>query len=369
MKLPSFSELLDEQRSVLMADPDRSILVVGPPGSGKTSVALWRANILAGPEYQRRVTVVTKNRLLAALATQISQDHGNAPVTSTTMHTLVWHHYRDTFNRTIPQCSRYNFDWPQVLRDYEAADTEPLIDHLIVDEGQNLPKEFFVWARRFGASTVSVFADENQSTEDGGCHVADLQEAGFTEMHLLTVNHRNTLEIAELVEHFHQNRNVPPAPAQRGRSNEPPRMITVISWEELAQQAAIRFGNRGGSIGMIVYRVNYIHTLYNLLRNLLPTARVDKYTSKAAPQAEDAIRLLDAGITIISGESAIGLEFDTVYLQDLDRSLPPMTGSVNQRRLYMLCARARDTLLLVNGPSPLTAVQLSSLPPPPFLDR
>ena len=370
MRLPSFSELLDEQRRIFMTDPDQSILVVGPPGSGKTSVALWKANILAGPEYQRRVTVVTKNRLLAALATQISQDHGNAPVTSTTMHTLVWHHYRDTFNRTIPQWSPYNFNWPQVLDDYEAANVEPSIDHLIIDEGRNLPKEFFIWARRFGASTVSVFADENQSTEDGGCHVADLQEAGFTEMHLLTVNHRNTLEIAELVEHFHQNRNVPPAPAQRGRSNEPPRMITVTSWEELAQQVATRFGNRSGSIGVIVHQVNDINTLYNLLDDRLPTnVRVDMYAHNAAPQAEDAIRLRDDGVTIISGESAIGLEFDTVYLQDLDRSLPPIPGSVDQRRLYMLCARARDTLLLVNGPTLLTPVQLSSLPPPPFLDR
>lgn len=369
MRLPSFSELLDEQRRIFMTDPDQSILVVGPPGSGKTSVALWKANILAGPEYQRQVTVVTKNRLLAALATQISQDHGNAPVTSTTMHTLVWHHYRYTFNRTIPQCSRYNFDWPQVLRDYKEANVKPLIDHLIVDEGQNLPKEFFVWAHHFGASTVSVFADENQSTANGGCHIADLEDAGFTEMHLLTVNHRNTLEIAELVEHFHQNRNVPPAPAQRGRSNEPPRMITVTSWKELAQQVAIRFGNRGGSIGVIVHQVDDINTLYDLLGDLLPNSRVDMYAHNAAPQAEDAIRLRDDGITIISGESAIGLEFDTVYLQDLDRSLPLMNDPVNQRRLYMLCARARDTLLLVNGPNPLTEAQLSSLPRPPFLDR
>ncbi|WP_320534749.1 helicase domain-containing protein [Robbsia andropogonis] len=368
MRLPSFSALLDEQRRVFMEDPDRSILVVGPPGSGKTSVALWKANILAGPEFQCRVTVVTKNRLLAALATQISQDQGNAPVISTTMHTLVWNHYRDTFNRNIPQICRYNFNWAQVFQDYTEANVVPSIDHLIVDEGQNLPKEFFVWACRFGALAVSVFADENQSTEAGGCHVADLQSAGFTEMHLLTVNHRNTLEIAELVECFHQNRNVPPAPAQRGRSNESPRMITVTNWGELAQQVAIRFENRGGSIGVIVYRVDDVSILYTLLRDRLPDARVDMYTNNIEPRAEAAIRLRDAGITIISGESAIGLEFDTVYLQDLDRSLP-VIFPVQQRRLYMLCARARDTLLLVNGPTLLIDAQLASLPPPPVLDR
>ncbi|MEB5967366.1 AAA family ATPase [Comamonas testosteroni] len=368
MRLPSFSELLDEQRQVFMEDPDKSILVVGPPGSGKTTVALWKANVLAGPEYQRQVVVVTRNRLLAALATQISQDQGNTPVSSTTMHALVWQHYRGVFGHAVPQLEAYSFNWPQILLNYESAGTTPSIDHLIVDEGQNLPQDFFVWARRFGASTVSVFADENQTTDAGGCHISDLQAAGFTDMHLLTVNHRNTLEIAELVEHFHRNRYVPSVPAQRGRSNEVPRLMTVTSWEDLAQLVSIRFGNRGGSIGVIVYRVNEIQTLHRLFRENLPDARIDSYTNYSAPSAEHAIRLREDGITIISGESAIGLEFDTVYLQDLDRSLP-IVDAVQERRLYMLCARARDTLFLVNGPQPLTQAQLVDLPPSPILDR
>lgn len=368
MRLPSFNDLLDEQREVFMADPDQSILVVGPPGSGKTSVALWKANILAGPDYRRQVTVVTKNRLLAALATQISQDQGNAAVSSMTMHRLVCRHYWDTFNHLAPVSSPYNFNWPQIFSAYEDANIVPSLDHLIVDEGQNLPQEFFIWARRFGALAVSVFADENQSTEAGGCHIADLQNAGYTEMHLLTVNHRNTLEISELVQSFHQSRNVPPVPAQRGRSNEPPKMITVTSWEELAQQIAVRFSNRGGSIGVIAYYVCDINILYTLLRDKLPSVRVDMYTNNVQPQAEDAIRLRDTGITIISGESAIGLEFDTVYLQDLNRSLP-IASALQQRRLYMLCARARDALFLVNGPDPLTMAQLAHLPSPPVLER
>jgi superfamily I DNA/RNA helicase len=130
----------------------------------------------------------------------------------------------------------------------------------------------------------------------------------------------------------------------------------------------VRFQNRGGSIGVIAYNVADVTTLYGLLKGTLPSARVDMYTNSASPEAEDAIRLRDAGITIISGESAIGLEFDTVYLQDLGRSLPT-AYPVDYRRLYMLCARARDSLILVNGPDALTAAQLSSLPPAPILDR
>jgi superfamily I DNA/RNA helicase len=255
MRLPTFSDLIDEQRRVFMADPDQSILVVGPPGSGKTSVALWKANLLAGPDYRRQVTVITKNRLLAALATQISQDQGDEPVVSTTMHSLVSKHYWTTFNRFIPEIVPYFFNWRKILEDYEEAGIVPTASHFIVDEGQNLPKEFFVWARRFGASAISVFADENQSTEAGGCHIADLQQAGFTEMHPLTVNHRNTSEIAELVQFFHQGRNIPPAPAQRGRSHEVPRMVTVKDWERLAQQIAVPRDNQDERAASIKVRI------------------------------------------------------------------------------------------------------------------
>lgn len=368
MKLPSFNRLHEEQKRIFLADPDQSMLVVGPPGSGKTSVALWKANILAGPEFARRVVVVTKNRMLTALATQISQDHGNAPVSSMTMHSLVWNDYLSRFGRSVPQYSKFNFIWPQVLQDYQAANIQPRIDHLIIDEGQNLPKPFFVWARRFGARAVSAFADENQSTEGGGCAVADLIDAGFTEVLPLTLNHRNSQQIATLVEHFHRNRTIPPPPADRGLADHTPRLTTIASWDELAQQVAIRFRNVGGSIGVIVHLVDDIHTVYGLIKAILGNARVDMYENNAEPGAEDAIRMREDGITVISGESAIGLEFDTVFLQDLGRSLP-LSSPLNFRRLYMLCARARDALILVNGPNPLGPAQLGDLPFPPVLER
>jgi DNA helicase IV len=368
MKLPSFTELLDEQKDVFLRNPDQSILVVGPPGSGKTSTALWKASVLAGPGYNRNVVVVTRNRLLAGLAIHISQDQGGAPVTSTTMISLVANDYWQRFDRYVPQWSPYNFIWEQVLSDYESAGVKPFIDHLIVDEGQNLPVHFFVWARQFVAHQVSVFADENQTTDGNGCHVAELMQAGFTEVLPLTINHRNTQEIADLVEHFHVNRNLPSLPAKRGHTNDSPSVISIASWDVLAHLVATRWKNRGGSVGVIIYRKPEILHLFNLLRGLLPDARVDHYTSASAPGAEDAIRMRESGITVISGESATGLEFETVYLHDLSRSLPRVCA-LDDRRLYMLCARARDTLILVNGPNPLTVAQLASLPPPPVLEQ
>ena len=142
----------------------------------------------------------------------------------------------------------------------------------------------------------------------------------------------------------------------------------MADWGSLAQAVMTRYRNRGGSIGVIVYNKVDVEHLHGLISGLLVGERVNHYTSDANPGAEEAIRMRDPGVTVISGESAIGLEFETVFLQDLSRSLP-MRGTVDCRRLYMLCARARDTLVFVNGPLALNAAQLDALPSPPTLER
>lgn len=367
MRLPSFTELTDEQKKVFLQDPLKSILVVGPPGTGKTSCALWKAQMLAA-DYGLNVTLVTRNRMLAALAVQISKDHGGAPVKSLTMHKCVSNdYYRNKFSYPIPQAKDHH-KWDEIMKLYEAEDVQPSVDHLIVDEAQNLPIEFFIWAKRFLAKEMSVFADENQTTDVDGCRVAELLRAGYKTAIPLTLNHRNTEEIADLVATFHVKRKVPHAPAKRGRSGDTPRLMHVPTWQELAQRVAVRYQNVGAAVGVILYKQSHITAFHGHLTALLPNDRVDYYTSLAEPKAEHAIKMRDRGVTIISGQSAIGLEFDTVFLQDLNRSLP-MRQDVDYRRMYMLCARARDTLILVNGPVTLSAAQLAALPAPPLLER
>jgi len=368
MRLPSFNDLIPEQLDVYERSPDSSMLVVGPPGSGKTSMAIWRARLLVGPEYRRSVVLVTRNRLLAAVAGQLAQENDGAAIIATTMNSLVWHDYRNRFGQNIPQLLPYEYRWEDILQEYAEANAAPTYDHMIIDEGQNLPPGFFQWAVRFGARTVSVFADEDQTTIGIGSKIADLRTAGFNVVLPLFVNHRNTEEIVDVMEHFHTNRVVPRGTPNRGRGFDQPRLIAIATWSDLAAMVAARLANRAEAIGIIVFRKNEVVLVANLLRQRLGDARVDAYTSDAEQGAETLIRIRDNGVTVISSESAIGLEFDTLYLQDLSRSLP-INQAIDNRRMYMLCARARDNLILVNGPEALTTMQLTSLPPPPILER
>ena len=62
---------------------------------------------------------------------------------------------------------------------------------------------------------------------------------------------------------------------------------------------------------------------------------------------DDEIDLLEPGITILNVQSIKGQEFDTVFVMEFDELLLA-AGEVNRRKMYMLCARARDNLFLMH---------------------
>ncbi len=359
MKLPKLDDLVGEQIAIYEMPADTPLFVVGPPGSGKTSLAVLRCNHLN--QLKTDCSVVTRNRMLAALSSQLG-----AP--TSTMHELVSKDYWDTFSRKISEDHGYIYDWTRLAESYKSKDLQPKREHLIVDEGQNLPKGFFSWVLQHGAESATVFADEDQTTDSQRATLPDICAAGFPNPIRLTKNHRNTAQIAALAEHFHKSAVLAPGVVPASRTGEKPRLHECTSLSEFSDQVALRYKNRGGSIGVILCSVQDVQTMYSLLQTRVPDgARLDYYTS-ANPNLSRSTQVLQPGITVLTSESVIGLEFDTVYLQDLARSLPCSTLD-DYRRMYMLCARARQSLMLVNGPSPLSAAQLASLPGPAILDR
>ncbi len=363
MRLPNLNDLIEEQMVVYEHAPDQSLFVAGPPGSGKTSLAILRANFLKNTGQQ--VCLVTKNRMLKRLASQL----GGGDIRTETMHRFVTTAYSRTIGGNTPQEPAYEFDWDKIIAAYTAAGYAPSLDHLVIDEGQNLPRGFFQWAVRFGARTVTVFADEDQTTDPQrlSSSLADIVNAGLPEPRRLHENHRNTAEIAAVAEHFHRSSLLPPGVVRRGRGGETPKLVNIDSWGTAAMMIAARYRNRGESIGVIVYLKDDVRTLKDLLSVALPDARVDSYTS-SSPEGSEDINMLSPGVTVLSSESVIGLEFDAGYLQDLKRSLPCNLPE-QFRRLYMLCARARNSLTLLNGPDSLSPAELASLPGPILLER
>ncbi len=363
MKLPALDDLIDEQRTIYEHPPDVSLFVAGPPGSGKTTLAVHRARFVAN--VGQTVVVVTKNRMLAALARELGGD----VFETATMNRHVWNDHRNRLGTNPPEVQKYFYDWDAIDTNYVAAQLTPPFDHLVVDEGQNLPPGFFAWARKHGAKTITVFADEDQAIDDQRSSLQEICDAAdLPDPVRLTQNHRNTPEIAAVAKHFHQSQVIPAGVVRRGRGGEVPRLVRVTSPADLVQAVVTRFRNRGEAIGLVVRTKQEAVDLQADIATALAGTRVDQYTSDSYGGAEHDIRILEPGVTILTGESVIGLEFDAVFLLDHSRSLP-CTNSADRRRMYMLCARARDALVVVDGPENLTPVQIAALPPPTILAR
>lgn len=365
MKLPTLDQLFPEQWTVYEHPNDAPMFVAGPPGSGKTSLAILRTLYLAN--QQLSIVVVTRSRMLAALARHLG---GDASFRSTTMHHFITKDHSNRLGSFAPEPTRYHYDWATIIASYGAAGLQPRYDHIIVDEGQNLPPAFFDWARRFGGRCLTVFADEDQSTCE---QTSSLQEiaanGGLGEPIRLATNHRNTPEIAAVAEHFHRSAILPPGIVTTVAGGEKPKVLQAGSWAELADRVATRLWNRREAIGVIVWRIDDAKRMETLLKaRLTASDRVDCYTSTDVSGSEASIMVLDPGVTVLTSESVIGLEFATVFLADVSRSLPP-TDPERFRRMYMLCARARSALFIINGLPTLTAAQLNSLPDAGLLDR
>ncbi|MDP9123816.1 MAG: AAA family ATPase [Pseudomonadota bacterium] len=381
--LPLLSDLEDQedQLDVYLQPTNKSLGVLGPPGSGKTVLAVWRSVVSAKPEGSD-VVLVTRNKLLAAVASDLvrqgqaqSQPQGQASaptgtLRTLTMHKLVWRDYEKSIKQTLTEVDgEMNHDWTRINARYAQAHVLPHVDHLIVDEAQNLPFGFFRWAQTHVAKTISIFADEHQTIHAGGSTMAQLQQLNLPDWFRLMYNHRNTEEIARLSGWFHRNRKLPQATAKRGLSGDVPNLVKISdpAWGDLATIVSKRLSNVGGSIGVITYRREDVDAIQAVLKAAMPGKRVDGFHSKR-PNGSEFIRMQDDGVTVLASASAIGLEFDTVYLHDVSRYMP-VDSFMNSNMLYMLTARARDLLVLLDGPTKLNQPQLDSLPTLPYLVR
>lgn len=366
MRLPAWSELIEEQKTIFEFPLDKNLFVAGPPGSGKTTLAIQRAQLLKGAS--KSTSIITYNRMLRRLISLVSKN----AIHSSTMHSYVARHFRSLTSKNIPThpSDRYAYDWTQItcqLKD--KAQSANRLGHLVIDEGQDLDPGFFNYAVMHIGVNVTVFADDDQTISDRGSTLEQIRTAAcLPQPILLKENHRNSPEIAKVAEYFHNGR-LPAARVRRQFIGEPPVLASVSNLEQAANRISNWFSNRGGSIGVIVNLNSTGIALKERISKIIPSNRIDLYTSSDCN--EDAINILATGITILNRQSVKGQEFDTVFICELE-ALLPCDSIAKRRALYMMCSRARDFLFLLYATSAITSSSgdaLACLPGPELLKR
>ena len=367
MKLPTYEELakVEEQLDVLEYPLDKSLFVVGPPGSGKTVLAERRARMVAELVIKKSdVVVVTYNRMLRRLFDVLSK----SGVCARTMHSFIWHDYqkRTGENPPLDPPDSFVYQWEAMLEQLATNDhVVPNISHLIVDEGQDLPQGFFEYGFRYVSQILSVFADENQALSDQFSTMEQIKHAASLENPIiLRHNHRNTPEIARLAEHFHGGQ-LPVADVRRSHGDIP-RLVKSPGIDSTAKMVSNWFKTRSGNVGVIVNQNQSGQVYFDKLCSILPNVRVDFYSNNR--KNEDQINIVSPGITVMNQKSVKGQEFDTVFILELDRFIP-CASETARRTMYMMCARARDNLFLVYGPGDLSTKAAECLPGQDILEQ
>lgn len=347
MALPLFSQLSNEQDEVYNLPLDDTFLVAGPPGTGKTVMAFHRA--LRMWEENLAFQVILYNKPVQAYLTREfieegiideADDHEHWGSTVTGYNKWVPGIYFKMFRKGIPQVEKYVYDWDAVLL---RLDKNPasVCDHLIIDEGQDMPPDFFTFAKLLSGG-VTVFADENQRIREG--QNSDLEtirrKLRVNKEHLfkLTRNYRNTREIAEVAAQFYIGirTGVPDLPTDRkGRKPE------------------FRcFPNRRTQRDFVAtYCKNNSHRRIGIL---LPSKQVGSWfwslkdagsnVQKYEAGEENTLAFDKPGITVQSYYTAKGLEYDTVFLPDLQDHADADFPDAKRMLFYVLTSRARDEL-------------------------
>ncbi|MDH6626677.1 DNA helicase IV [Streptomyces sp. LBL] len=340
MKPPSLLDLTVEQQNVIALPFHGSHLITGVPGAGKTVTAIYRAWALA--TAGRDVALVTHSNLLHQYLAQMAPDLTEA-VNVTTYHRWIRNFWRRQFGADPPQTDEdgWNYDWIEMQRDCILRRVRSSA-HLVIDEGQNLPVAFYQLCRILGVG-VTVCADENQRIGDDQSTVSEIRRALVvrTDPLVLRENRRNSREIAMLASEFHEETEGEIAlPTRAGRT---PTVLKVPSLEDLLA-GVYRYFNAHPqrSIGIICRSTILLREIQSELTHIGLAKHTQAYVND--DRYRNTVDFSTRPIRIVSTASMKGLEFDSVFVPDLDGYTEDPTSVAARLDFFVLCTRAREDL-------------------------
>lgn len=343
MRLPSYQELSKEQDKINNLPLDGSYLVTGAPGTGKTVMALYRAQMLT--KRSAHVQLLMYSRLLSQYTETAIKE---LDIEGVVRPFFSWFQsfYRQHYRHNPPEVERWIYDWPQIL---SKVNQEPppgqSLPYLLIDEGQDL-SEFFYPVARYLAKHLTVFADENQRLMEHNSTLDAIQKrAVIKERHELRRNYRNTREIAALAADFCTglSTGVPDLPDRRG---DKPKLVRTDALHETVEYIA-RYERNHSDLEIGVFT---------------PTKRLQtKFVNRLKGKTKNPVQFYEGGkgvhavtlnfevpgIKVVNYPSAKGLEFDVVFIPELQALVDNPNSAEFKMKFYVLVSRAREDLYLM----------------------
>lgn len=305
-------------------------LITGVPGSGKTTVTIMRAERLIN--LNKRIKVFTYQTLLRTALSNIA--------------TPALQQYIFGFYDWFVRVKHFGYLQPHYTEVEMSAlmATEPIIDEILIDEGQDFEERIFrsllPKCRR-----MTVGADNAQRVHERGILVAEIrQELDRTRTTIpvrLEYNYRNTFEVYNFARYFmpdneRANNLITLKLMPRGNGNLPV-VIQVLSEVEKFNRLRVILENAGDrNIAVLLYR----------------QAEVDSYSKKILEMGFSCTKHhngAQAGgnienILVTTYKSAKGLEFQVVVMPDMHTAMDSQEKTAEH--YYIGCTRAKESLFL-----------------------
>lgn len=382
MRFPKLTDLDRDQARIYQGAPVvGTILVTGPPGTGKTVIAFHRAHMLKQRKQQPKVMMY--NKVLSQYAS--NREDVAVDVDVSTLHSWVGSWWKGMTGQARPPTQDpkgFVHDWEkiqvgalQVIVSKEKKE-EVSWGHIIIDEGQDFPavmyacmRTIMVMANAQGISptmALTVLADENQRLQaDRNATLEDIRvNLGLHESNknvfVLRKNYRNSYEIAKFAAHFYVGlkTGMPDLPEERKGGTLP--VITLANYdtegkninafvEKIARYARAHVGEE---IGVFVPNNKKRISMVNRLRTRFTNDEVvvQSYASQDKEnRAEDLVFDEPGHVSVLNFASIKGLEFDAVFVVDPGGVFSHGNASeLNAKMsLYVMSSRARSFLNLM----------------------
>lgn len=358
-ELPGIHDLTKEQEAVLALPAKGRHVVIGGPGTGKTVVCLLRAR-RHDREKDDYMFLVWNHLLHRASASLFDGE-------ASTWNSWFWSLYREIFGKGVPTLPPQEgttwkpTDWPEVRRRIASLPAGSGPGHfplLVIDEGQDMPPDFYDSVNQLGFKHIFVAADQNQQIKEENSSLKDLKDnlcVDGDHVIELTYNHRNDYPIARLAREFYTGDPASPPPDLPPRTNTiytPCLYCVNAGTMPRIAQSILRHWDQDPKrlIGVIAPNDKVRNRYFDAIRSKANTLTLDNGTPWIETffgRHRPDVRFDQGGILVINAQACKGLEFDTVVLADIDRHRIMETDRDRTRKLfYVMVSRARQRVVV-----------------------
>lgn len=380
--LPGIHELSKEQEDARALPKTGQHLIIGGPGTGKSVLALLRSR--RHHQDKDGYVFLVYNHLLHQASRQLCEGRLNGE------------QWQSWFLRTLRQGDPLfrvpmrppepngweDIDWAGLAARIGELPQRPASSwpFLIIDEGQDMPPAFYDALVNLGAENFYVVADQNQQiVPDRNSTRQDIQNClGIATQDIIELreNYRNTHAIARLARAFYTGDPASPPPdlPQETPSVKRPLLYEYAPdrFSKIIQRILKQVGNHPDKLfGIITPNNDVRKSYYQKLQEVSgaqepPHIRIETY----AHNEKNPVRFDEGGILVINAKACKGLEFDTVFLADINQyKINPTTQDHIKRLFYVMVARAKDHIILLKEAGQPCPVETILPQDPDILER